>query len=112
MARCMLHEKELPKNLCVEAASTVVFLLNRLPTGLVHGRTPLEAWFSCKRDLQNLKSFSCLSFSYVPQVKRDKLERRQNQIFLLDIAALQSLQNFPTIKWENYCKSRFQVYGR
>jgi transposase InsO family protein len=32
MTRCLLHEKELPNKLWVEAANTVVFLLNRLPT--------------------------------------------------------------------------------
>ena len=32
MTRCMLYEKEMPKNLWVEAANTTIFLLNRLPT--------------------------------------------------------------------------------
>ncbi len=51
MARCMLHEKELPKNLWAEAASTAVFLLNRLPTRAVKEKTPFEAWFDYKLDL-------------------------------------------------------------
>ncbi|KAJ8771243.1 hypothetical protein K2173_026131 [Erythroxylum novogranatense] len=76
MARCMLHEKELPKNLWAEAASTAIFLLNRLPTRAVHGKTPFEAWFGYKPCLQNMKIFCCLSFSYVPQKKRDKLDKK------------------------------------
>lgn len=76
MARCMLHEKELPKNLWAEASSTAVFLLNRLPTRAIEGKTPFEAWFGYKPDLQNLKIFGCLCFSYVPQVKRDKLDKK------------------------------------
>ncbi|KAJ8751984.1 hypothetical protein K2173_000730 [Erythroxylum novogranatense] len=76
MTRCMLHEKELPKNLWAEAASTAVFLLNRLPTRAVHGKTPFEAWFGYKPCLQNMKIFGCLSFSYVPQAKRDKLDKK------------------------------------
>ena len=32
MARCMLHEKELPKKLWAEVANTSVYLLNRMPT--------------------------------------------------------------------------------
>ena len=76
MTRCILHEKELPKKLWAEAANTAVFLLNRLPTRVLQKKTPFEAWFGYKPDLQSLKTFGCLCFSYVPQVKRDKLDKK------------------------------------
>ncbi|KAH9756360.1 hypothetical protein KPL71_016050 [Citrus sinensis] len=44
MTRCMLHEKNLPKQIWAEAASTAVFLQNRLPTRAVRDKTPFEAW--------------------------------------------------------------------
>ncbi|KAK2426495.1 hypothetical protein QL285_025158 [Trifolium repens] len=44
MARCLLHEKELPKKFWAEAANTAVFLLNRLPTKALQKKTPFEAW--------------------------------------------------------------------
>ena len=99
MTRCMLHEKELPKELWAEAANTIVFLLNRLPTRVMHKKTPFEAWFGYKPDLQNLKIFGCVCFSYVPQVKRDKLDKNS-----LDTTTFQSLKNFPTSKWKNSCE--------
>ena len=40
MVRCMLHEKGLPKEYWAEATNTAVFLLNRLPTKAVNGKTP------------------------------------------------------------------------
>ena len=40
IVRCMLHEKGLPKEYWAEAANTAVFLLNRLPTKAVNGKTP------------------------------------------------------------------------
>ena len=43
MARCMLHEKELPKQFWVEAANTTVFLENQLPTKASEDKTPFEA---------------------------------------------------------------------
>jgi hypothetical protein len=43
MARCLLHEKNLPKNLWAEAANTTIFLLNRLPTRVLQKKTPFEA---------------------------------------------------------------------
>lgn len=76
MTRCMLHEKELPKKLWAEATNTAVFLLNRLPTRVLQKKTPFEAWFGYKPDLKNLRTFGCLCFSYVPQVKRDKLDKK------------------------------------
>jgi len=76
MTRCLLHDKGLPKNLWVEAANTAVFLLNRLPTKALQQKTPFEAWYGYKPKLQNLKTFGCLYFSYTPQVKRDKLDKK------------------------------------
>ncbi|PON60646.1 LOW QUALITY PROTEIN: hypothetical protein TorRG33x02_284510 [Trema orientale] len=75
MTRCMLHEKELPKKLWAEAANTAVFLLNRLPTRILQKKNSI-AWFEYKPNLLNLKIFGCLCFSYVPQVKRDKLDKK------------------------------------
>jgi hypothetical protein len=43
MARCMLHDKELPKIFWAEAASTAVFLQNRLPTKVLKDKTLFEA---------------------------------------------------------------------
>ena len=76
MTRCLLHEKGLPKKFWAEAAHTSVFLLNRLPTKALQQKTPFEAWYGYKPRLQNLKTFGCLCFSYIPHVKRDKLDKK------------------------------------
>ena len=76
MTKCLLHEKNLPKKLWAEVANTVVFLLNMLPTRALEKKTPFEAWSCIKPTLKNLKVFGCLCFSYIPQVKRDKLEKK------------------------------------
>jgi hypothetical protein len=76
MARCLLFEKDLPKKFWVEVVNTAIFLLNRLPTRALQNKTPYEAWHSYKPTLQNLKIFGCLCFAYVPQVRRDKLDRK------------------------------------
>ncbi|KAL2345957.1 hypothetical protein Fmac_007242 [Flemingia macrophylla] len=76
MARCLLHDKDLPKKFWAEAASTSVFLLNRLPTKALSKSTPFEAWYGFKPKLINLKVFGCLCFSYIPQIKRDKLDKK------------------------------------
>ena len=72
----MLYEKGLPKEYWAEAANTAVFLLNRLPTKAVNGKTLFEAWYGYKPSLQNFKVFGCLCFTHVPQIKRDKLDKK------------------------------------
>lgn len=76
MARCLLHDKGLPKKFWAEAANTAVFLQNRLPTKALQRRTPFEAWYGYKPELLNLKTFGCLCFSHIPHVKRDKLDKK------------------------------------
>lgn len=53
-----------------------MFLLNRLPTKAVHGKTPFEAWYGHKPFVLNFKVFGCICFTYVPKVKRDKLDKK------------------------------------
>jgi len=76
MARCMLHDKELPKMFWAEAANTVVFLQNRLPTKALKDKTPFEAWYDYKPSLNFLRVFGCLCFSHIPQAKRDTLDKK------------------------------------
>ena len=72
----MLHEKNLPKQFWAEVINTIVFLQNRLPTKVAKNKTPFEAWYGYKPFPNFLKVFGCLCFTYVPQVKRDKLDNK------------------------------------
>ena len=76
MARCMLHEKELPKEFWAEATNTVVFLQNRLPAKSLEDKTPFEVWYGYKPSLNFVKVFGSVCFVHIPQVKRDKLDKK------------------------------------
>jgi len=39
-------------------------------------KTPFEAWYGYKPTLSFLKVFSCLCFVHIPQVKRDKHDKK------------------------------------
>nr|GMD60386.1 Retrovirus-related Pol polyprotein from transposon TNT 1-94 [Ipomoea batatas] len=49
--------------------------IQMLPTKVVDGKTPFEAWYSYKPQVKNLKVFGCLCFTHVPQIKRHKLDK-------------------------------------
>ncbi|XP_043805248.1 uncharacterized protein LOC122721479 [Manihot esculenta] len=59
-----------------ERKNRTVMEMARLPTKAVDGKTPFEAWYGYKPSLKNLKVFGCLCFTYVPQIKRDKLDKK------------------------------------
>ena len=74
MARCLLFEKGMPKEFWAEAVNTVVFLLNRLSTKDLKGKTPFEAWYGFKPSVSNLKIFGLLMF--YPCSRCEKREAR------------------------------------
>ena len=76
MTRCMLYEKDLPKLFWGKAANTVVCLQNRISTKAVKDLTPFEVWYGYKPSLKFIRVFGCLFFTYIPQVKRDKLDKK------------------------------------
>ena len=76
MVRCLLFEKEMPKIFWVEPANIVVFLLNRLPTKALKGKTHFEAWYGFKPFIHNLRIFCCLCFTHVPDARKEKLDQK------------------------------------
>jgi hypothetical protein len=42
---------------------TTVYILNRLPTEALNGRTPYEAWYGRKSTFSHLRVFGCLAFT-------------------------------------------------
>ncbi|TXG46600.1 hypothetical protein EZV62_027900 [Acer yangbiense] len=83
MARCLMAEKKLPKNFWAEAVYTAVYLLNKLPTRAVQGKTPIEAWSGVKPSAKHLKVFGSICYSHVADAKRSKLDDKAEMgIFL------------------------------
>ncbi|GKD84395.1 retrovirus-related pol polyprotein from transposon TNT 1-94 [Tanacetum coccineum] len=76
MARSMLYEKKLPKMFWAEAVATSVYLLNRLATKAVSGKSPIEAWSGIKPSIQHLKVFGSISYYHIPDIKRSKLDAK------------------------------------
>lgn len=83
MARCMLAEKKMPKKFWAEAVYTTIYLLNRLPTKAVQGKSPLEAWSGKKPTAKHLRVFGSVCYAHIPQQKRSKLDdKAEKGIFL------------------------------
>ena len=64
MARCLLYEKDLPKQFLAEAIKTSVYLLNMLPTRVLSGKTPFEEWYGFKPSVNYLRVFGCVMLMF------------------------------------------------
>lgn len=53
-----------------------IYLLNRLPTRVLSGMTPYEAWKGKKPNLEHIRLFGCLAYMKIPQVHVKKLDDR------------------------------------
>lgn len=55
----ILSHASMPLKLWDEAFLTATFLINRLPTKVIHGETPLERLYGQKPDYSSLRTFGC-----------------------------------------------------
>ena len=72
--KAILADSNLPKQLWMEIASTVVYLKNRSPTSAVKDMTPYEAWHKEKPDLSHLQIIGTKAYVHVPKDLRKKLD--------------------------------------
>ena len=76
-ARSMLAHAGLPDTYWAEAVETAAYIRNRVPTSAISGnKTPLEVWSEKKPDVSHLKVFGCMAYAHVPDVQRQKLDKK------------------------------------
>ncbi|KAI5336524.1 hypothetical protein L3X38_015792 [Prunus dulcis] len=73
MGLCLLAQSRLPSSFWVEAFSTAVFLINRLPTPQLDNLSPYEKLLHRPPDYKFLKSFGCAYFPHMVPYNKHKL---------------------------------------
>lgn len=61
----IMFQARVPLPLWVGAFSTTVYLINRLPSRTLDGKTPYELLFGKQPDYSMLRTFGCLCFPYL-----------------------------------------------
>ncbi|WVY96288.1 hypothetical protein V8G54_028439 [Vigna mungo] len=97
-ARCLLKEKNLPRQLWAEAVTTAVYLLNRCPTKRLEGRVPLEVWTGATPSVRHLKVFGSLAFVHVADQRRTKLEDRSEPMVFVGYHPTEAYKLYDQIK--------------
>ena len=75
-------------SLWVEAFSTTVFLINRLPSSLLDGKTPYELFFGKQPDYSMLLTFRCLCFPHLKDYSPNKLSPKSASCIFLGYSTL------------------------
>ena len=63
--------------------TTTVFILNRVPTKALKGKTPFEAWYGRKPSMSFLRTFGCIGHVRKTKSVLTKLEDRSTPMVLL-----------------------------
>ena len=81
--RAMLADSRLPHRFWAEALSTTAYLINRSPTKTLDGKTPFQAWYGKKPNVNHLRVFGCSAYVHVPKDERKKLDPKAKKCTLL-----------------------------
>jgi hypothetical protein len=60
--RCMLKVKKLPSMFWGETVNCAVYLLNRISSKNVGGKTPYELWTGSKPSVSHFRTFGCIAY--------------------------------------------------
>ena len=65
------------------------YLINRIPSKVLHGKSPSEVKYNRKPNLSHLKVFGCTCYVHVPGDLRDKLSIRSQKCMFLGYSTTQ-----------------------
>ena len=84
--RSMLADSRLPQRFWAEALSTAAYMINRSPTKALDDKTPFEAWYGKKPNVNHLRVFGCSAYTHVPKDQRKKLDSKAKGCIFLGYA--------------------------
>ena len=76
VTRALMFQSNLPTKFWGEALLTTTYLINRMPTPILHNKTPFEILHQAKPSYEHLRTFGCLCYASTLTRNRDKLQPR------------------------------------
>ncbi|GJZ31830.1 putative RNA-directed DNA polymerase [Tanacetum coccineum] len=77
----------IPLRFWTECVLTATYLINRLPSSVLNGKSPFELIYNTKPNLSNLRVFGCLCFATVLN-NHDKLGSRSEQCVMMGYSSV------------------------
>ncbi|GJT06568.1 putative RNA-directed DNA polymerase, partial [Tanacetum coccineum] len=82
VGRALMFQGGIPLNMWTECILTAVYLINRLPSSVLSGKSPYELVFNREPSLSHLKTFGCLCFSTVLNDSDKFSSRSEKSVFI------------------------------
>ncbi|GKB88744.1 putative reverse transcriptase domain-containing protein, partial [Tanacetum coccineum] len=82
VARALLFQEGLPLNMWTECILTTTYLINRLPSSMLNGKSPFELIYKRILSLKHLRSFGCLAYATIVN-NTDKFGSRSKKCVLI-----------------------------
>lgn len=82
VARSLLFQSGIPLSMWPECILTVAYLINRLPSSVLSGKSPFELVYGQKPKLSHLRCFGCLCFSSILN-NSDKFSSKSEKCVLI-----------------------------
>jgi len=73
-ARALLFQSKLPTKYWGECILTATYIINRLPSQILHNKCPIELLHQQRPSYSHMKSFGCLCYPTIPRVQRTKFD--------------------------------------
>lgn len=89
VARSMMFHTNFPKKLWGDAVVTACYLINRIPTKILHDQSPFEVLTNTKPSIDHLRVFGCVCFVLVPGENRNKLDAKSTKGMLIGYSTTQ-----------------------
>ncbi|GJY99628.1 zinc finger, CCHC-type containing protein [Tanacetum coccineum] len=83
--RSMMKAMKLPLTFWAEAVKHAIYILNRVPTRALVDKTPYEALYKRKPNLENLRIFGCTSYAKITIPHLKKLDDRSIPMIYLGV---------------------------
>nr|GEY06907.1 retrotransposon protein, putative, Ty3-gypsy subclass [Tanacetum cinerariifolium] len=83
--RSMMKAMKLPLTFWVEAVRNAIYILNRVPTRALEDKTPYEALYNTKPNLENLRIFGCTAYAKTTTPHLKKLDDRSIPLIYLGV---------------------------
>nr|XP_043620166.1 uncharacterized protein LOC122592014 [Erigeron canadensis] len=100
VARALMFQGGLPLNMWNECVLTACYLINRLPSSVLNGKSPYELFFKSQPNLSHFKVFGCLCFATILN-NFDKFSSKSEKCILLGYANAKKRYKLLSIEHNN-----------
>nr|GEV96582.1 zinc finger, CCHC-type [Tanacetum cinerariifolium] len=83
--RSMMKSMKLPLTFWAEAVRHAIYILNRVPTRALEDKTPYEALYNRKSNLENLRIFGCTAYAKITTPHLKKLDDKSIPLIYLGV---------------------------